>query len=160
MLEEGGRLSPGSHVTRPKLRDRSLATSLLLTGLLALPACDSGGITGPDPPAQSADWPESEALETLRAHLHDDGSGAEAFELFPDLTPIHVDDGHGKPYYAQILPFTYYWSPSGRFTVSICAIHRTVFICPFHLARLITPGDFPRCDVEPGYAGMEVGGPP
>jgi hypothetical protein len=103
----------------------------------------------------------ADRLATLRAHIHQEGSGSEALELFPDLVQVYTDDGHGNPNFAaEVLPYEYYWSAEGKLTVSISAIDTTVFICPYRVDRLITPDDFPMCDVYSGYVEAELGESP
>ncbi len=135
------------------MRGRGSALCALVALVLALQACDEA--TTPMPTRRTLGWPASEALETLRDHLHAEGSGAEVRELFPDLEQVYVDDGHGKPFLAAILPITYYWSPSGGFTAGICNIDKTLFICPYRVSSLITEGEFLRCDVSDYYVQTE-----
>jgi hypothetical protein len=125
----------------------------LLTGLMVLAACDHPRVTDT---AVGSSWPADERLQTLRAHLHITESGAEARALFPDLIPVFVDQAIGKQHPARILPFTYYWSPSGHFTVSICNVGKTVFICPYYVSSRLSPMDFTKCDVEPVYLSFEL----
>jgi len=103
----------------------------------------------------------AERLDTLRAHLHQDGSGTEALDLFPDLVQVYTDDGHGNPSFpAEVLPYEYYWSAEGKLTVSISALDMTVFVCPYRIDRLITPDDFSFCNVDSGYVEAELGQAP
>ncbi len=97
-------------------------------------------------------------LKTLREHLHADGSGREARKLFPDLTLVYTDDGHGNANFPpRVLPYKYYWSAEGQFTVSICAIDTTVFICPYKVDRLLKPSDWRKCDLYSDYGRAEMG---
>jgi hypothetical protein len=132
---------------------RRLVVCGLAIGLAAFVACDDAGT--PVPTRGTLGWPDNADLETLRDHLHSDGSGAEAHELFPDLALVYVDDGHGKPFPSQILPIRYFWSPSGQFTVAICNIEKTLFICPYRVSSLIAPGEYARCDVSDYYVRTE-----
>jgi len=134
------------------VRPHLVALRVLLAGIMALVAC--GGqerVTG-----IGVSWPADPRLQTLRANLHTSGSGDEAHRLFPDLTEVYVDNAHGTSQPAGILPFRYYWSPSHRFTVSICAVGKTIFICPYYLSSRITHVDFGRCEVDPSYVTFEV----
>jgi hypothetical protein len=137
---------------------RGRVLCVLVAGLAALAGCGPNESAAKTSPTAGASWPSSEGLDILRAHLHQDGSGAEARRLFPDLVQTYVDDGHGKQdkIPPAILPYKYYWSPSGRFTVSICSIEKTVFICPYYLDGLIKPWEFPSCDVSSNYSVPEL----
>jgi len=114
-------------------------------------------VTSPsDLPSSSKKQSVEERLKVLKNHLHNENSGREAKELFPDLTPVYSDDGHGDRYFpAQILPFTYYYSVEADITVSICNINKTVFICPGKLERLIKKEDFPNCQVTELYLQID-----
>lgn len=91
-------------------------------------------------------------LKTLKDNLHNENSGTEAKQLFPDLTPVYTDDGYDNPQFPkEILPFIYYYSQEADITVSICNINQTVFICPGKLERLITPADYKNCQVTAEY---------
>jgi hypothetical protein len=133
------------------------ALVVLVLGLLG-PSCGSAdgarGMTQPTPTTTSA-WPDSEPVATLVQHLHGDGSGAEARALIPDLKQTFVDDGHGMPYAAAILPFRYYWSSSAHVTVAICQLGKTVLVCPYYLDRLIRPEEYSSCRVAEIYAGPD-----
>lgn len=109
-----------------------------------------------DLPSSSQKQSVEERLKILKNHLHNEDSGREAKELFPDLTPVYLDNGHGNRYFpAQILPFTYYYSAEADITVSICNINQTVFICPGKLEHLIQKEDFPNCQVTEPYLQIE-----
>jgi hypothetical protein len=130
-------------------------------GSLLLVAAVASGCGPAESPATTAVVGASQPdrrVQRMVDDLHAEGSGAEALALYPDLIPTFVDDGHGVQgkLNPAILPFTYYWSPSGRVTVAICAVGKTQFVCPYYLDRLLTPAEFPRCDVAPAYAGPEL----
>lgn len=133
------------------MRVRTCVLGLLLAGATTLTgACDEPRVT-----ESSVTWPDSEGLRTIRAHLHADKSGVEARELFPDMMVVFVDEAQGKKHPVGVLPFKYYWSPSGRFTAAICNVGKTVFVCPYYVSSRLTPVDFGRCDVEPVWASFE-----
>jgi len=128
------------------MRRCQIITVLLALGLASHPGCSHDST--------------AERLDTLRAHLHEEGSGTEALGLFPDLVQVYTDDGHGNPGFpAEVLPYEYYWSAEGKLTVSISALDMTVFVCPYRIDRLITPDDYPFCDVYSGYVEAELGQP-
>jgi hypothetical protein len=132
---------------------------IALTASVALVACGSGGDSKPmvttGPSQLDAGLPAREA--TLSAHLHLEASGTEAHAMFPDLTVVYTDDGHGNSRFpAPILPFRYWYSAEGNFTVSICAQNFTVFICPGRQDSLLLPGDWPRCQVSDFYSRLDV----
>jgi hypothetical protein len=125
---------------------------LAFNALIILPGCGRSRVTTAD---TVVGWPTDGRVQTLRAHLHVTGSGAEARALLPDLTPVYVDVAEGKHHPTGILPFTYYWSASAHVTVSICNVGKTVFICPFYVGSRLALADFGRCDVEPTYLSVE-----
>lgn len=136
-------------------------------GQIVPPSYPQNTVTAPDitpskvtspsnSPSSSKKQNVEERLKILKNHLHNANSGREAKELFPDLTPVYSDDGHGDRYFpAQILPFTYYYSAEADITVSICNINQTVFICPGKLECLIKKEDFPNCQVTELYLQIE-----
>jgi hypothetical protein len=130
---------------RPTATSRLAVLTLLLVGLSAFTTCSRETSVAPS----TVEWPQGERIDIVRQQLHAAGSGAQARALFPDLKLTYVDDGRGKPYPKQILPFRYYWSPSGRVTITICSVDRTVFICPYYLENV--PGDLHSCDVAEIY---------
>lgn len=134
------------------MRNSGLAL-IMATGLLAIACGESRDVAQP---ITGADWPQDERLQVLRGHLHALGSGPEALRLYPDLIQVFVDEARDKPHPPAIVPFRYYWSPSAKFTVAICAIDRTVFICPYYVARRLGVADFPTCDVDPSYRRAET----
>jgi len=136
---------------------RALLGCVLVVLGAALTASSCGGEHGAAPSTDT--WPASPRVETIREQLHGAGSGAQARALFPDLTLTYVDDGHGKKYPTQILPFRYYWSPSARVTIAICSIERTVFVCPYKVDGLLSTGDFPKCEVADIYKSDEPAPP-
>ena len=97
----------------------------------------------------------SERYSILVSHLHHTNSGLEALELFPDLERVYLDDGHGKNFPERILPFTYNWSPSGKFTVAICAIGQTVVICPFYMDHVLSLDEMENCHLADSYFSVE-----
>ena len=125
---------------------------MMFNVLITLPGCGGSRVTTAD---ATGGWPDDPRVALLRAHLHVTDSGVEARALLPDLVPVSVDDGGGKKHPVSVLPFTYYWSPSAKVTVSICNVHKTVFICPYYLNSRLSPVDFRRCDVEPTYLSFE-----
>jgi hypothetical protein len=139
---------------------KSASTLCLLLAALAAACGESGNAPTPATPGTGISWPADERFQVLRTNLHVAGSGDEARRLYPDLIQVFVDEAQGKQHPTSILPFRYYWSPSGQFTVSICAVQKTVFLCPYYLASRITPVDFNRCQVDETYVRFELATPP
>ena len=94
-----------------------------------------------------------ERLNEAYTQLHQPGSSQHTLENFPDFEIVFVDEGDGSSFPDNIYPFEYHYSKEADKTFSICAIHRTVFICDGKLDHLITDEEMnsEKCTVTPIY---------
>ena len=129
-----------------------------LAAAFAAGACGGGSPVGPEIPVPGA-WPTSAVVESIRASLHNSGSGDQAKAMLPDLEEVFVDSGRGA-YPPHIVPFRYYWSRSAGITVGICAIDYTVLVCPYELRSFPTTYDYDHCDIHSSYRLYDPSLPP
>lgn len=93
----------------------------------------------------------SERLSILNTNLHTPGSGAEAKKMFPDFTKTYTDDAKWNPYFSNVAPFIYYYSPEAGITLSICNIGYTVFICNGKIESMLKEADYANCNITDAY---------
>jgi len=97
----------------------------------------------------------SERLSLLKSNLHEQGSGKEAKEFFPDLLEVYTEENN-PDFPQQFLPFRYYYSEEADVTVNICDVDFTLFVCEGKLDRKLEESDYGNCEIVEQYKNPET----
>jgi hypothetical protein len=97
----------------------------------------------------------SERLSLLKSNLHEQGSGKEAKEFFPDFLEVYKEENN-PDFPQQFLPFRYYYSEEADVTVNICDVDFTLFVCEGKLDRKLEESDYGNCEIVEQYKNPET----